>query len=266
MSLDSLPGPVPFARHPVRSLQWVAERLQTRWEERAHPPPSDRAFASGAAGFVAALAAIPEEEAARRLSEVPRARLLADTTLAIGEAFAGRKVRLVAPDDPWVEALSAFYALVRLRRPHRILENGAGLVGATSTFLLAALAANGTGELWSVDPDPAGAWAHPAVGLGIPGYLRDRHHRIGGRSAGPVERALGELSPVELVLLDGGRPYSTLRRDISSAWSRLAPGGLLLAEDLRSSALDDFARGQGTRPLYLPAGGRPLGALRRGRA
>src|SRR5258706_11605345 len=71
------------------------------------------------------------------------------------------------------------YAIVRARRPEVVVETGVGF-GVTTAFILAALAQNEHGTLYSVDLPPLGVGAAEQVGFLVPEEFRSRWRLVRG--------------------------------------------------------------------------------------
>lgn len=149
------------------------------------------------------------------------------------------------------------WRLVRDRRPARVVETGV-CNGLSSAVILEAMAANGVGELVSIDlPEFAeaerntetfwegkgGAVVPPGKSSGwlVPDARRDRWRLVLGRS--------GELLPAELApgcdifIHDSEHSYQNQLFEFRAGWAALRPGGVLVATDINwSSAFDDFCR------------------------
>jgi predicted O-methyltransferase YrrM len=143
------------------------------------------------------------------------------------------------------------YALVRRARPRLAVETGVAQ-GVSSVFLLEAMERNGSGRLISVDlpnydprgraemDDPHGfdgTFVKRDLGVGwlVPSELRTRWELILGDS----REVLQKLTANELDLFYHDSEHSYLCMQFEYRWAipRLAPGGLLLSDDInRNSA------------------------------
>jgi predicted O-methyltransferase YrrM len=148
------------------------------------------------------------------------------------------------------------YALVRALAPALVVETG-GTPGKSTAFILRALQRNGTGRLYTIDvPPPPADRALVAreqvhdwlpTGLGscwlVPEEFRSRHTLLLGRSRDALPPLLAKLPPIDLFLHDSDHGYENMRWEFETAWPRLAPGGLLVSDDVQANtAFSDFCR------------------------
>lgn len=137
---------------------------------------------------------------------------------------------------PWKGQL--LYALARQQRAARALELGTHL-GLSTLYLAAALP---TCELHTVEAS-AGLAQQAAKHFRLFGVRVQQHVAC-------FEEALQRLpGPWELVYLDGDHRSEALYRYASIVWEKLAPGGVLVCDDIFWSA--DMYRGW-QRVLTLP--------------
>jgi hypothetical protein len=76
------------------------------------------------------------------------------------DATGGRDTGAFDAMSTFADEGRVLYALIRALRPYRVLEVGVAS-GGTSTHILKALAANGSGTLWSVDIEPGSGYQIP---------------------------------------------------------------------------------------------------------
>jgi len=162
------------------------------------------------------------------------------------------------------------YLLVRALRPRRVIETGVR-PGYSTVWLLAALEANGEGELTSLGPGPTTGRTPGVhdVGVGqfVPPSLRARWTLVLGNTVQHLQRILSTGGPVDLFFYDNGPDVMRARFELRSAWSSLSEHGVLLAHHLEaSSAWSELCRTQGLAPQVLDAGPPPMGALSMRRA
>ena len=152
------------------------------------------------------------------------------------------------------------YALVRARRPATVVETG-GTPGKSTAFILRALERNGTGHLYTIDlPPPAAAESllvprerfheirPAALGSGwlVPEGLRVRHTLLTGRSRDALPPLLAGLERVDLFLHDSDHSYENMTWELETAWPKVGPSGLLVADDvLANTAFFDFGHRAG---------------------
>ena len=157
------------------------------------------------------------------------------------------------------------YLIVRATRPERIVETGVR-PGYSTAWMLAALDANGTGELTSLGPGPS-AGRSPAVrdyGVGqfVAPALRGRWTLALGNTEERLRDVLGSSQGVDLFFYDNGPLAARARFELRAAWEALSPRGMLLAHHVDANeAWSDFCRLQGLPPQLLDPGPPPMGAL-----
>ena len=156
------------------------------------------------------------------------------------------------------------YLLVRALKPARAVETGVR-PGYSTAWILAALEANGRGELISLGPGSAQGRGpgvrEVTVGQFVPPSLRARWTLVLGNTPEMVERTLTR-APVDLYFYDNGPDVDRARFELRSAWNALTPRGILLAHHVdANSAWEEFCRLQGLGRQILDGGPPSLGAL-----
>jgi predicted O-methyltransferase YrrM len=241
------------ARHPT----WALERVRTRLDRgpRSTPAPTLGlpAVRAGAGTVEQVLADVCGLDAAEA------ERLAAAAPIPPGQE----------DDAVWPlrqPLLRVLYVAVRATRPRRTLEVGVER-GYSSTVILAGLADNGSGRLWSIDLPPLGRNAEAATGRLVPPELRDRWELELGPARRLLPRAARAHDPLDLVVLDGDHSYAGQRRELRAVWPHLADGGLIVCDDVWNPAFPEFAAAVGGRARYVarPAGD-AIGVLRRDNA
>ncbi len=157
------------------------------------------------------------------------------------------------------------YLLVRAARPGKVVETGVR-PGYSTAWLLAAIEANGAGELVSLGPGPvAGRSAGvggATVGQFVPPALRGRWTLALGNTEGRLREVLASASPLDLFLYDNGPVASRARFELRAAWDALSPRGILLSHRIDANdAWAEFCRHQGLPLQLLDPGPPPMGAL-----
>ena len=137
---------------------------------------------------------------------------------------------------------SAIYRLVRLLRPDTIVETGVA-DGRTTAIILLALEENGKGMLYSIDVPYPGLPSGKMPGWIIPEELRKRWRLTVGSSAEHLKPLLQELKEIDIFFHDSLHTYDNMMFEFETAWPRIKPGGLFLADDTgRNSAFLDFIK------------------------
>jgi hypothetical protein len=160
---------------------------------------------------------------------------------------------------------SLLYLLVRAARPERVVETGVR-PGYSTAWMLAALDANGTGELVSLGPGPTAGRPSGvqdvSVGQFVPPGLRTRWTLALGNTEDRLREILAATHRVDLFFYDNGPDGARARFELRAAWDALSDRGILLAHHVDATpAWADFCRLQGLAPQVLDSGPPPLGAL-----
>jgi len=154
---------------------------------------------------------------------------------AFSEWIAGRRAELVRYPQPYRHGTTgtfgceALYLLVRSARPSVIVETGV-LYGASSGHILAALAANGEGLLYSIELG-RDQW-EPAHEYFVPEDLRGRWRLIIGDTRRELPGVMADCSPVDIFYHDSLHTYAHMAWEYRTALPWLAPRGLLASDDV----------------------------------
>ncbi|EQD54657.1 hypothetical protein B1B_09583, partial [mine drainage metagenome] len=157
------------------------------------------------------------------------------------------------------------YLLVRSQRPDRVVETGVR-PGYSTAWILAALAANRSGELISLGPGPTAGRASGVreveVGQFVPPPLRTRWTLALGNTEERLRDILGGSGGIDLFFYDNGPSPARARFELHAAWERLGPRGILLCHHVDANAAwTAFCRTQGLPPQLLDPGPPPMGAM-----
>lgn len=197
--------------------------------------------------------------------EILRGRSVADAEFdrlwALSESIEAQLGAAFSPEEIARRSTGGFpelkeavlYEIVRRLRPRLIFETGVAQ-GISTSFLLAALDANGQGRLVSVDRpnrDPAG-WVDPHTGVRdrsyvprdqesgwlVPGSLRGRWEFHEGRAE---EWLPTRGDRVDLFFHDSRHTAEHMRFEFVWALGHLAPGGVLVSDDIHwNQAFHEF--------------------------
>jgi predicted O-methyltransferase YrrM len=242
-----------LARRALTHPGWVLERARSRREQRRRAPaPFSLAEHSESVAT--------EEEAARALLGLsPSEHATIATEAWLPEAQTGDRTQWRSRKP----LLSLLWMVVRSVKPFVVVETGVEQ-GYSSAVILAALEANGRGELRSIDLPALDANPGEFTGRLVPERLRGRWDLNLGPSRVELPRLLSELErPVDVFLHDADHSYDSQMREYRTVWPHLRPGGLLISDDVWTHAFTDFASRVDRRPVLIArhADGDAIGLL-----
>jgi predicted O-methyltransferase YrrM len=212
------------------------DRLGMAAEARLPVPDRSGSERYPSAEWGAALARL-EERYGRRVSQI-----LGEPALREIEEEVRRRAEEIPGGGPFDPAFNAdtllarcCYLLCRLISPGVILETGVAY-GTTSAFLLRSLQMNHRGALHSVDfIDTTQPHARRAVGVLVPAELRATWNLSFGASRRLLPGLLKRMGQVDLFIHDSAHTYWNMRREFDVVWPYLAPGGILIADDIQDN-------------------------------
>jgi hypothetical protein len=130
------------------------------------------------------------------------------------------------------------YVMCRLLRPSIVVETGVAY-GVTTSHILAALAANGKGQLHSIDLPPLAPDSDRSVGRLVPLHLRARWKLHRGESARLLPRLLGVLPSVDLFVHDSLHTYRCIRNELECVTAFLANNSAVIVDDIQTNRAFD---------------------------
>lgn len=150
------------------------------------------------------------------------------------------------------------YPLVRFLRPKAIVETGV-YRGLSTAFMLAAVADNGMGKVYSVDLPSASYYnpgtkeydrtvlrGHETPGFAIPVELKDNWTLVVGPSKQVLPPLLDKLGQIDLFVHDSEHTYDCMWWEFTEAFAHIKPGGVLASDDVeKNSAFRDFVAAKG---------------------
>jgi Methyltransferase domain len=135
-------------------------------------------------------------------------------------------------DDADVGLGRALWCMVRHLRPKHVVETGVAH-GVSSRCILEAFERNGDGHLWSIDLPPLTIPERRSeIGVAVPESLRHRWTYIEGSSRRKLPGLLRDLGELDLFLHDSWHSTRNTRWELEQAWSALADGGMVIADDI----------------------------------
>jgi predicted O-methyltransferase YrrM len=197
----------------------------------------------------------------------PVADILDEPALDEIEEYTRRLLEDISRDDPFTlywaaDSLLArcSYLACRLLEPALVVETGVAY-GASSAFVLKALAENGRGTLHSVDLPPLRREADRFWGIAVPESLKGRWRLHRGSSRRVLPKLLEVLGALDLFVHDSLHTYRNMQREFETVWPYLRTGGVILADDVernrafgelrrRDPALWRVVRDRERRPLH----------------
>jgi len=187
--------------------------------------------------FVANVAGIDIQAAREYVDEIAD-----DDTLRrhIAEATRTSPRRWLADPSALLGRRIGWYALVRARKPHHVVETGTDK-GLGSVVLAAALLRNGAGRLTTID-------VNPASGYLISGAYASVVDRIVGDSVG----VLGSLGGVDFFLHDSDHAAAYERRELETVADALTDDALVLSDNAElTDELAQWAERTGRRFAFF---------------
>ncbi|MEO3761509.1 class I SAM-dependent methyltransferase [Mycobacterium sp. B14F4] len=145
----------------------------------------------------------------------------------------------------------SLWILIRHRKPAKIVETGVAR-GISSAFQLGALAANGEGQLWSIDLPPVrGDW-QVETGSAVPDRLKGRWTYIRSSSRRALPPLLADLRTIDIFVHDGLHTAETMTFEFHHVWPYLKDDGVLVADDADANpAFVEFCQRAGLEALPL---------------
>ena len=126
----------------------------------------------------------------------------------------------------------SLYYLVRALRPRIVVETGV-CYGASSAYILEALAANGHGELYSIDL--GNTKDEPPSDYLVPWRLRRHWHLCIGDSKRLLPPLLEQLREIDLFHHDSLHTYEHMMWEYETAFPWLSPTGVLSSHDVNAT-------------------------------
>jgi len=143
------------------------------------------------------------------------------------------------------------YVVTRALRPAAVVETGVWR-GLSSWTILAALDANGYGELTSIDFPPLDSSQQVEVGHLVPDRLRDRWTLELGPSRQLLPQVLDRIGTLGIFVHDSDHTTANMTREYRVAWRAMRSGSVLISDDIDANhAFVRFAARVGCTPIVL---------------
>ena len=161
--------------------------------------------------------------------------LLIDPSQTMALLDEARKVRLVEHRSDQAAKLAspmcsedrfAVYVVTKAISPQVVVETGVAH-GASSTYILAAMASARQGSLISIELSN-----DPDVGQSIPRRLRERWDLRRGHSLDVLPQVLARRGPIDMFVHDSWHRCRHVTRELELVWPHLAPGGVMCIHDI----------------------------------
>jgi len=165
-------------------------------------------------------------------------------------ASAGTASPIPLQSEASLDLQQLVFCLTSLLRPDKVVEVGVGR-GATTRAILMALKENQKGHLYSIDFPALRPGYAQDIGMLVTETLRDQWTLILGPSQRELQRLLPTLGRIELFVHDGAHSYYSQRADYEVAADYLAPGGVLVSDDVNNSSFLEVSRAKGMRALLM---------------
>lgn len=149
-----------------------------------------------------------------------------------------------------LELQQLVFCLTSLLRPDKVVEVGVGR-GATTRAILTALKENQKGHLYSIDFPALRPGYAQDIGVLVSETLRAQWTLILGPSQRELQRLLSTIGRIELFVHDGAHSYYVQRADYRAAVSHLAPGGVLVSDDISNDSFLEVIEARGMRWLMI---------------
>jgi predicted O-methyltransferase YrrM len=164
----------------------------------------------------------------------------------------------------WGGFADVCYAICRLNRPTTVVETGVAF-GWTTAFILAALEANGHGHLHSIDLPAFRPNADRIVGAVVPDRHRHRWTLRRGSQRTVLPEVLSQVKSVDFFHYDSDKTYQGMKWGYDTVWPAVAPGGVVMSDDVTNDAFLEFADQTRQTPFVVlkPADQQRVGLVKR---
>jgi glycosyltransferase involved in cell wall biosynthesis/predicted O-methyltransferase YrrM len=188
-----------------------------------------------------------------------------DEAVAVGEELRRHGEQVLTPlgiDLGGGGHYPLLYFLVRRLKPAVVVETGVA-AGYSSRAILTALAANGSGHLYSSD-FPYFRMEEPEkyIGVLVEPELRDRWTLRTKGDRVNLPEILAEVDGVDLFHYDSDKPVDGRRFALDAVGPKLRPGGVVLMDDIQDNEhFRDHVQSTGVPFKVFEFGGKYIGAL-----
>ena len=141
-------------------------------------------------------------------------------------------------------------AIVKLTKPMVVVETGAAK-GFTSAVILAALEANGEGQLYSMDVAAAQSSPEEVPGSAVPESYRSRWTVELRPSRQVLPELVQHVAPIDVSLHDAEHSHAGQLEEYRTVWPELRSGGVMVCDDVRGPAFLEFTEEAGAEPRLI---------------
>lgn len=190
----------------------------------------------------------PALRAVTGLDDAALSRLRAEFADLLAEQYESSTLYGVADTN----LIELQYVVTRALRPAAVVETGVWR-GLSSWTILAALDANGYGELTSIDFPPLDESQQVEVGHLVPDRLRGRWTLELGPSRQLLPRVIERIDSLGIFVHDSDHTTANMTREYRVAWRAMRSGSVLISDDIDANhAFVRFAERVGCAPVVLP--------------
>lgn len=249
----------------LQTLFWFSSR-PSHWRhaialaQRKFLPDYDTPDLRGAAKAWAADRATPVADALAKIGIDGQTVGMDPALIAEGKANAAKAtVKMGGPGD--LDLLSNAVCLTKARL---VIETGVAY-GWSSLAILNAMAANGGGQLVSVDMPYPKMDNEAFVGIVVPDRLRGNWTLVREPDRNGLKKALRQArGSFDLVHYDSDKSFYGRRFAFPLLWAALRPGGIFISDDIQDNlGFAEFVEEVKVTPAVTESGGKFVGICRK---
>jgi len=147
--------------------------------------------------------------------------------------------------------LRVYFVLCKVLRPQIVVETGVA-TGVATALLLRELAAINGARLISVELPILGRSDLSYIGSSVPHHLRSRWTLVVDPSVLALRKMRDLAGKVDIFVHDSDLSYHNRLREYRIAMEMLAPGGVMVANDVKNDAFLEVCGAAATVPVIVP--------------